>query len=293
MKNLIIITAAFSASIICSCGSNPPSVSYERAVPSISAPYDGAVSSRSSYSDDTQFQNSEQNQDNVEVVERKIIKNGTLKFETTDVNETKTIVSQIVKEFGGYISDENESDYSGRVEHKITIRVPTDGFDLFLESISKSVDKFDTKNIERLDITEEYIDIESRVKTKKELQNRYKELLKRAFTVDEMITLEREIGKLQTEIESFEGKLNYFNDRIVFSTLAIIYYQYKKTDSSSSSFGFFSEFVDGIVSGWHDFLWFVIGVSNLWVFILLIALAVYLFRKWRKRKKMKEVASSS
>jgi type IV secretory pathway VirB6-like protein len=132
-----------------------------------------------------------------------------------------------------------------------------------------------------MDVTEEFIDVEARIKTKKELQNRYIELLKRATTINEMLSIEREIGSLQTEIESVEGRMNYLKDKIKFSTLSVSYYQ-----ETTASFGFFSKVAEALESGWSGFLWFIIGLSYLWVFVLIAIAVIYLIvRRRRKRRK--------
>jgi len=164
----------------------------------------------------------------------------------------------------------------------LTIRVPADKFDMLLKNVSESVEKLDSKNIDVLDVTEEYIDIEARIKTKKELQDRYKEILKKATTVSEILTVEREIGSLQTDIESVEGRMKFLKDEIKFSTLTVTYYQKVTT---SSSLGFFFELRDGFKSGWNGFLWFIIGVSYLWVFILVAVAVIYLIIRWRRKKR--------
>jgi Cdc6-like AAA superfamily ATPase len=225
-----------------------------------------------------------QQPENAETIDRKIIKNGNIEFETADVNKTKSLVEQTVRELSGYISKENVVEYSDRLEHKLIIRVPADNFDLLLKNISESVDKLDRKNIDVLDVTEEYIDVQSRIKTKKELQARYTELLEKAAGVVEMLAIESEIGKLQTEIESAEGRLRFLHDRIAFSTLEMTYYQ---KIASTSPFSFFPKLRDGIKSGWEFFLWFIIGLSYLWVFIVLfiiIAAVAHVLVRRRKKK---------
>ena len=218
----------------------------------------------------------------VETVERKIIKQGTIRFKTTDVNRTKLLIVQAVIELNGYIANDNAYHYSEQVEHKLIIRVPADKFDALLATISESVDQLESKNIDVLDVTEEYIDIEARIKTKKDLQNRYREILKQATKVEEILQIEKEMGNLQTEIESVEGQMRYLKDKISFSILNVTYYQYQ---AKSSAFDFSSRIVDGIKNGWEVFLWFIIGVSNIWVFILLIVATIFLLRFWRKKKK--------
>ena len=199
---------------------------------------------------------------------------------TADIKKTKILILQTVQELNGYISNDNAYDYSDRIEHRLTIRVPADKFDSLLEKISESVDKLDNKNVDVLDVTEEYIDIEARIQTKKDLQNRYRELLKQATKLEEILNIEKEIGNLQTEIESVEGRMKYLKDKISFSTLTVTYYQ-----KTTSAFGFSSKLFDGIKNGWDVFLWFIIGLSNHWVFIFVAIVTIYLIRLRRKKKK--------
>jgi hypothetical protein len=233
-----------------------------------------------STTEDLSLQIGEPTTDKVETMERKIIKQGRIKFKTADVGLTKSLITQTVQELKGYVSNENAYDYSDRFEHRLTIRVPADKFDLLLSTISENVEKLDSKNIEVLDVTEEYIDIEARIKTKKELQNKYIELLKRATKVEEILNIEKEIGDLQTDIESVEGRMKYLKDNIAFSTLTVTYYQ-----NISSSFGFTSKFVEGVKEGWSVFLLFIVGLSYIWVFIFIAAVTIYIIRLLKKKKK--------
>ena len=150
----------------------------------------------------------------------------------------------------------------------------------FWKIFLKALTNLTTKSIDALDVTEEYIDVETRINTKKDLRDRYRELLKQATKVDEILNIEKEVGNLQTEIESFERRMKSLNDRIAFSTITVIYYQ-----KTTPAFGFSSKFLDGIKNGWNNFLWFIIGLSNLWVFIIVAAVTVYLIKLWRKKKK--------
>ena len=148
------------------------------------------------------------------------------------------------------------------------------------EPVDANIDKLESKRIRAIDVTEEYIDIEARIQTKKGLLARYTEILKQATRVEDLLAIEREIGALQEDIESVERRMAELKDRLAFSTLHVMYYQKAKP-----AFGFFSKFVDAIKDGWEGFLWFLIALTNLWVFILLAVAAVYAFKQWRKRRK--------
>lgn len=186
----------------------------------------------------------EKQADNPEAIERKVIKNGDLNFRTKDINKTKDFILLNIQQLDAYISNENTYNYSDRLEHRLTVRVPADKFDLLLNNISKSADKLDSKNINLMDVTEEYVDIEARLKAKKNLQSKYLDLLEQATKVEEILNIEKEIGNLQAEIESIEGRAKYLKDRISYSTLTITYYQ-----KTTSAFGFSSKFIDGLKNG--------------------------------------------
>ena len=265
MKKVMTILTALTVLTISSCG---------RAMQE-----DSAMSADLAM-ENSEFKTDEQKTENVEIEARKVIKQGEIRFETSDVNMTRHFILRTLQELNGYISKENAYDYSNRLEHRLIIRIPADKFDLLLKNISESVDKLDSKNIDVLDVTEEYIDVEARLKTKKELQTRYVELLKQATRVDEILNIQKEIGNLQTEIETVEGRMRYLKDRIAFSTLTVVYYQ-----KTSSKFGFSSKFVAGIKNGWSVFLWFIIGLTYLWVLILVAVVANYSIKLWKKKRK--------
>jgi hypothetical protein len=217
-------------------------------------------------------------------VERKIIKQGEIRFETRNVKETESLISKAVSDLGGYISNDNVYNNEDRITHRMVIRVPADNFDKLLTNISESAEKLDSKSVDALDVTEEYIDVESRIRTKKELENRYRELLVKANTVQDILSIEKEIGSLRTEIESIEKRLQYLNDHVSFSALTVEYYQ-----MTSSSFNFSSKFGQALLTGWKWLLAFLIGLIHLWPFILIIGGGIFVcLRLNKKKRKLKQ-----
>ncbi len=202
--------------------------------------------------------------------DRKVIKEGEISFETSDVQKTKSSIEKTVKELNGYISRDEIINYTENPEHRLVIRVPAGKFDLLISRVSENAVKFTKKNISVIDVTEEFVDVEARLKTKKELENRYTELMKKAIKVSDMLEIEKQIGDLRAEIESAEGHLRYMKDRIAISTLTVNYYENPKTDS-----GFFSKLGKGIINGWNFLLVFFIGLSNIWPLLLILGLVIY------------------
>lgn len=216
-------------------------------------------------------------------IERKIIKEGTLTFETQNTKNTQQRIAQAVAANEGLIVEESQSNMVLTLEHRIKIRVPAPKFDALLEAISKGADTLKSKTITAQDVTEEYVDVESRIKTKKELENRYQQLLQKATKVEEMLAIEREMGTLRTDIESVEGRLRYLKDRVAFSTLTVIYYE-----TSTKSFSFLDKLGAALGDGWNNLLGFLVAVVSLWPLWLIAAGVLFLLIRYRRNKVAKE-----
>ncbi|WGH75929.1 DUF4349 domain-containing protein [Tenacibaculum tangerinum] len=216
-------------------------------------------------------------------IERKLIKTGDISFETNDLSATRNQIAQAVQKYNGYISGDNEYKSSQNITSSLIVRIPSKNFDAFLNEISSKVERFDTKNISVNDVTEQYLDIEARLKVKKELEKRYGEILKKASSVKEIIEVERELNKVRSEIESIEGRLKYLQNQVSYSTLTIRFYKEEVNSAYSKSFG--RLLADAFGNGIDNVKWFFIGLVNIWPFILLLVLLIVFIKKRIKRKK--------
>ena len=262
---IALLTLGFLAVVSLSCNNNSSSYA---------TMYEDTVSEYKPEAVEESFDNEKIDKN----AERKLIKEGSIRFETSDINKTRANVNQVVKNLNAYISQENSYQHDSPT-YSMIIRVPAENFDALLENIASNARKVDSKNITVQDVTAEYIDYEARVKTKKELEVRYKELLAKAGRVEEILEIEREAANLRADIESIEGQLKYLKDRVSYSTLSIEFYEKGK-----QKFGFAYKFTDGLKSGWTNLLYFFIFLVNLWPFFILIPLVVFGVRKWRRRK---------
>lgn len=196
------------------------------------------------------------------------------------MKETEKFIRTTVAELGGYVGNENVYNFEDRIEHTLIARVPEDNFNILLDKILSVAEKVESKNVSSFDVTEEFIDVEARIKTKKELEARYKEILKKATRVDEILNIEREMGNLRSEIESLEGRMNYLKNRISLSTLTITFYE-----KVSTPFGFFTKIKQALHNGWTALLWFIIILISLWPFIILTLIILIIILKYIKKKK--------
>ena len=224
-------------------------------------------------------------QENVEQkpVEQKIIKNGNIKFETNDLGETYNQIITAVKKHNALTQNDTEGKEYGSIFRRITVRIPSKNFDLFLNDISKGVEYFDNKEISSQDVTEEYIDVAARLKAKKTLEARYLELLKKANKVTEMLEIEAQLSSIREEIEAKEGQLRYMQSRVSMSTINIEFYKTVANEEGATiSYG--SKIWNAIGSGFNGISSFFIGLLSIWPFLIILAVVVYFIRKRFKKK---------
>ncbi len=217
----------------------------------------------------------------VTVYERKLTKNGSIRFETSNLNKTKQLIMSAVSSLNGYVSNDNISESNNHTENTLTVRIPADKTDSLIAIIESNASKIDYKSIDVQDVTEQFIDLDTRVKTKKEVETRYRELLSRATSVEEILKIEEQIGNIRTEIESAEGRLRYLSNQVQYSTLHVTFYE------KYSNFGFWGKMAKAFKNGWNSLLWLLIGIANLWAIILFIVFIsvgiTYLVRKRKRR----------
>jgi hypothetical protein len=222
-------------------------------------------------------------EDDSKVIEQKIIKTGDIKFETNDLGATYTQMVTAVKKHKAIIQNDIEGNEYGSIFRKIIVRVPSKNFDVFLSDISKGVAYFDNKEISSQDVTEEYIDIDARLKAKKVLETRYLELLKKANKVSEMLEIEAQLSAIREEIEAKEGQLRYMQSQISMSTITIEFYKTVANEGGATiSYG--SKIWNAITSGFNSISSFFIGLLSIWPFLIILAVIVHFIRKRFKKK---------
>src|SRR5688572_27405578 len=106
-----------------------------------------------------------------EILERKLIKNGEITFSTKDINQTRLALEKACKEFNGYISSEEQQKFDQSINYEEVIRIPSGRFDAFMKVIENLGEHIEYRNLVTQDVTEEFIDTEARLKTKKELES--------------------------------------------------------------------------------------------------------------------------
>jgi len=216
----------------------------------------------------------------------KIIKSAEVKYKVKQVKIATNQINMMVQKFKGYISDQRFQNNAYQIENRFVIKVPEQYFDVLMDSLKQVADFVDYENITTQDVTEEYIDLQSRLKTKLEIKERYETILRqRAKTIKDILATEEKLGIIQEEIEATQGRLNYLTNKVSFSTIQINLYEtvnYKEVPESYKR-TFFSKTKDGFSFGWKLIENIILGFIHIWP-LLLLAVALFFIIKKRMRK---------
>ena len=219
-----------------------------------------------------------------EKIEQKIIKEATLRFETDNLETAFNQIQKAVTTNKARIINDSEGKDFATVFRNLTVKVPSQNFDRFISDISKGVSYFEVKSISAEDVTEQFIDLTSRLKTKKKLEERYLEILKKANKVSEILEIEKQISTIREEIEAKEGQLKYLESRVSESTITIEFYKtIAEKEGVKISYG--SKLWTAIKSGFYSLSDLLISLLSVWPFVILFVVLVYFIRKRLKRKK--------
>lgn len=218
--------------------------------------------------------------------EKKIIKNGTMRIESSTFYESKKRIDQTVKALKGYYENEELDKNDYRIQYHLIIRLPSRNFEQLVHGIEDGKDEILFKKINVNDVTEEFLDIETRLENKRKYLQRYKELLAKAKNVNEILSIEENIRQLMEEIESKEGRLKYLNDQVDLSTLRItLFKEYPVKIDKPVDNPFSSRAGKSLGSGWDSIINFLLWVVSKWPMILLLSIAAWIARRrWKKRK---------
>lgn len=214
---------------------------------------------------------------------QKIIKTARLAFETKDVEATHKKILQLASQYKGLVQSDNSGKDYNRFFKNLTIRIPTENFQLFVDGISERVDYFDKRDISRQDVSEEFIDLEARLKAKRTLEERYLELLKKANNVKEMLEIERELSNIREEIEAKQGRLQYLQNQVSMSTVNIEFYRTTAETGITQSYG--QKMKNAFQGGWNGISVFFLGILYLWPLILVAIVTVFVLRIFLKNRK--------
>lgn len=230
-------------------------------------------------------------------VERKIIRNADLTLEADAPGEAQNKIAAIAESKGGFIieSAQSGSDEKAATLDTITmtVRVPAAKFSESLDEIRKTASRTITETVKGQDVTEEFIDIEARLKTQKALEAQFLEIMKRANSVEDALSVQSEIATVRGEIEKIEGRRKFLENQSSLSTIKVKL-QTPAAFSNNSS-GFFAQVKHSFGSGFDAALSSILVLITMAIalipFLIFVVLPIWLIiRYFLKRSRKQKLA---
>lgn len=224
---------------------------------------------------------------NEEGIDTKIIKNGNMTLKVKGYAKVLSKAKAIAKKLGGHIEDENLNKFSNQINAMISIRIPSENFETLANEISE-IDNavLENKSVSSNDVTATYIDISTRLENKRLVEKRYRELLAKASSISDIISVEEKLRLLREEIESAENQLKYYDSQVAYSTLHLTILEeldYNLGGQMEPSYG--SRILKSMEKGWDLLLDMLLTFIRIWPILLILIVVIYFAVKKSKKKK--------
>ncbi|MCP4138799.1 MAG: DUF4349 domain-containing protein [Chloroflexi bacterium] len=241
--------------------------------------------------------------------ERLVIKNADLSITVDDPEEKIAAISALADSMGGHVVNshtyQDYADSGARVpEGNITIRVPSEDLDEALEEIKADVEEVNSENVSGEDVTDQYVDLQSRLKAKKAAEEKLLEIMAQAATTEETLAVYSQLQVIQSDIEVLTGQINYYERSAAMSSISVRVIATEKSKPIEIGGWKLGETASNAVQNLIDYIQgFVRFLINFVIFILPVLVTIFLplylvfiglralLRKRRAKKAAKEVAT--
>lgn len=215
--------------------------------------------------------------------QKKVIKTSYISLEVKNYYATADALDALAQKYRGYISNVSAQDYGGRMIGTIIIRVPSEHFKDIIQDIGEIGD-LQEQNISLEDVTEEYVDLTARLENLKQQEERYREILDIAVTVEDVLKVETQLERIRGEIESLQGRINYLDNKIQYSTVQIRLSEPETIIHEARIRHAFSRAIDGFLATIRGIIIFTGYFIPIVIFLVILGLAgrffyVHLFKK--------------
>jgi hypothetical protein len=154
------------------------------------------------------------------LLDRTIIRTATVSLETGDVAANFENVGNIALGAGGFVSSSSFGNSGEKQSASITIRVPGDRYQDVLAQLRR-LGQVREEQSSANDVTEQYTDLQSRLRNLQATEQRYLDLLARANTIDEILTVQDRLGVVRAEIETVVGRIQLLDDQTDLATVTV------------------------------------------------------------------------
>ncbi|MFJ9856124.1 DUF4349 domain-containing protein [Streptomyces albogriseolus] len=182
---------------------------------------------------------------------------------------------------GGYVGDETtRRDSQGHERTRVVLRVPVDAYDRVLAAL-EGTGTLVERNASAVDVTDQVVDVESRIRSQRASVARIRELMDRATRLSDVVTLEGELSSRQADLESLLARQASLKDRTSLATITLTLSEtpVKKAAKADDDPGF----LDALAGGWGVFLtllrWLMLALGAILPFAAVAALVVLVWSR--------------
>lgn len=216
-------------------------------------------------------------------INAKMIKTADYRFKVADLKKSTEYIEAGLIKYQAFISSSNLTTVAYELENHVVVKVRNEYFDDFLRYVDSQAVLVHHRNVATQDVSKEFVDLESRLKTKREVESRYMDILRaKAGTIEELLDAEEKIGQLHEEIEATVSRINFLKDQITYSTINLEFYQPIDSIVVADENSLTVKMNDALKTGFEAILWFVVAILYVWP-VIVIALGIVVFLKLRKR----------
>jgi hypothetical protein len=151
--------------------------------------------------------------------DRLIIKNASISLEVVNVGEAEAAIRQTAARLGGFVVSTTTYGTGDAMMSTIVFRVPAARFDEALSGVEGLAKKVLSRNISGEDVTEEYVDLESRLRNLEATRDRLFDLLQRTDKVEDALRVNQALSDVQEQIERIKGRMQYLQRSAAMSTI--------------------------------------------------------------------------
>ncbi|MEH7082438.1 DUF4349 domain-containing protein [Neobacillus drentensis] len=232
--------------------------------------------------------------DKIKVQNQMVIYQADLELRVKKFDKTVQTLEDKVIKYGGYITESNVSkEGKEQVSGSIRIRIPQKNFQAFLHDAESQAAEVLQRNITGQDVTEEYVDLESRLKSKRVVEERLTTFMKSAVKTEDLLKISADLAVVQEEIEAIEGKMKFLENQTSLSTVNITLYEKNvviptidkdKLNTWEKTKKQFMKSINMLLVGLSGLVVFIVGnIPVIAILLLLGFLSVFFYRKKKNR----------
>lgn len=231
--------------------------------------------------------------DPAEVEDRKIIHKANLSAKVDGLKKTSGEIEEYVKKLSGYVVDSNFYSREKSENVSLVVRIPEDSFQPFLDYMDETVEKMTDRTISGEDVTAEYVDLESRLKSKQVVEKRLLEFMENAEKTEDLLQISNELATIQEEIEVLKGKMKYIENQSAYATVEINLSESNvdvpniaetKLNTWDKTKKQFSTSINALLAIGSSIIVFILGNIPVIAVIFIVLIPIYLFirKRWRE-----------